>query len=723
MLLNVVVSIVVISILIMGALVIARNNKLRSSRIFATFCFLVCIWIIANYCGANFKSNVLAPFLVHLDFFIGVWLAYVFYLFTLSFTTLEKENLITKLKLPLLVGSVIISLASISEIFVHLKRNATGLLIIRYTNYYDFYGVFLAFMLIVGILVLTKGFKRANGVYRTRLSLMFWGLAVGVILVAIANLLVPTFTKSETINLVAGNTSYIGIAFFVFMTSYAIIKHKLFDIRVVVARSLAYVFSLSLLALAFALILTPLTRIALPNLLTKNYLQMIYTVEILILAVLFQPLKSFFDRITNKLFYQDAYETQIVLDKVSGVIVGNVDPLKVQKGALEALAEALKPTYIAFLLMNTNEQLSHGNIMGQHADVKNLQLLKTVLKKAGKRIILFDELEERTSNLHEALRSEDISVVSPLLTKDELIGYLILGPKKSGNIYNSQDVGLLNIASNELAVALQNAQRFEEIQAFNITLQEKVTEATRELKRTNRKLIALDDAKDEFISMASHQLRTPLTSIKGYISMMLEGDLGKLNVQQERALKEAFGSSQRMVFLIADFLNVSRIKTGKFVIEPKEVDLPQVVSEEITQLREMAGSRDITLEYEAPGAFPRVMLDENKIRQVMMNMVDNAIYYTPAGGLVTIQLFVDGNDVVFKVKDTGIGVPKREQHKLFTKFFRANNAKKARPDGTGLGLFMAQKIIVEQGGAVIFESAEGKGSTFGFRFPLTKIKQ
>ncbi|MBP9738903.1 GAF domain-containing sensor histidine kinase, partial [Candidatus Saccharibacteria bacterium] len=316
----------------------------------------------------------------------------------------------------------------------------------------------------------------------------------------------------------------------------------------------------------------------------------------------------------------------------------------------------------------------------------------------------------------------DIYLMVPLVTKNETVGYFIAGPKKSGNIYNQQDTSLLTIIANELAVALQNAQRFEEIQAFNITLQEKVNEATRELKVTNKKLIALDEAKDEFISMASHQLRTPLTSIKGYLSMMLEGDLGKTSAAQTKAIKEAFGSSQRMVYLISDFLNVSRIKTGKFVIEPKEVNLPEVVGEEIHQLRELAESRDVTLEYEAPGEFPQVKLDDNKIRQVMMNMVDNAIYYTPANGTVQIQLYVNADDVVFKVVDTGIGVPKEEQHKLFTKFFRAGNARVARPDGTGLGLFMAQKIIVEQGGSIIFESTEGKGSTFGFRFPLKSIK-
>jgi signal transduction histidine kinase len=136
----------------------------------------------------------------------------------------------------------------------------------------------------------------------------------------------------------------------------------------------------------------------------------------------------------------------------------------------------------------------------------------------------------------------------------------------------------------------------------------------------------------------------------------------------------------------------------------------------------MAESKHLELKYDPPHNFPTVMLDDNKMHQVMMNIVDNAIYYTPQGGTITIQLYQTESEIIFKVIDTGIGVPKAEQHKLFTKFYRAGNARKARPDGTGLGLYMAQKIIAEQGGSMIFESVEGKGSTFGFRFPLAKIK-
>jgi len=571
---------------------------------------------------------------------------------------------------------------------------------------------------IIAIAILNYKKKKLDQDQKKQIQIMTLGLViagVGNILSGVVTTYIPNLAW---LNLIGTFSMTVFIVFI----SYAVIKHKLFDIRSVVARSLAYTMSIALLAMLYSVFVYGLggTIFDLSNISLSQ--RILFVTLALLVATSYHTIISFFNQITNKIFYRDAYQTQEVLDKVSGIIVGNVDPKKVQKGALTALSDAIKPTYMTFLLLDSNGELRQGDIVGQHWQMHDTQLLARSLKYVGTEIVIYDSSKESGNKLFGVLRVEDISLVSPMFTKEEIIGYLVLGPKKSGNIYNSQDVGLLNIASNELAVALQNAQRFEEIQAFNITLQEKVTEATRELKKTNRKLIALDEAKDEFISMASHQLRTPLTSIKGYISMMMEGDLGKLTAQQENALKEAFGSSQRMVYLIADFLNVSRIKTGKFVIEPKEVDLPQLVGEEITQLREMAASRDITLQYQQPGVFPKVMLDDNKIRQVMMNMVDNAIYYTPAGGVVQIQLYIDSDSVVFKVKDSGIGVPKREQHKLFTKFFRANNAKKARPDGTGLGLFMAQKIIVEQGGSIIFESTEGKGSTFGFRFPLSKIK-
>jgi signal transduction histidine kinase len=182
-------------------------------------------------------------------------------------------------------------------------------------------------------------------------------------------------------------------------------------------------------------------------------------------------------------------------------------------------------------------------------------------------------------------------------------------------------------------------------------------------------------------------------------------------------LQQAFFSSQRMVYLIADLLNVSRLKTGKFVIDRSDIDLSEVVEQEVSQLVESAKAKDIELTYKKPKTFPTVSLDETKMRQVIMNFTDNAIYYTPNGGKIEVSVKENEKSIEFTVVDNGIGVPKEEQHKLFTKFYRAGNAQKTRPDGTGLGIFMAKKIIVAQGGSIIFKSQEGKGSTFGFTFP------
>jgi signal transduction histidine kinase len=176
-----------------------------------------------------------------------------------------------------------------------------------------------------------------------------------------------------------------------------------------------------------------------------------------------------------------------------------------------------------------------------------------------------------------------------------------------------------------------------------------------------------------------------------------------------------------MVYLIADLLNVSRLKTGKFIIDPTPVNLAEVVGQELGQLEETAAARSLELTYDKPKDFPLLMLDDTKIRQVIMNFVDNAIYYTPPKGRIDVQLLDNGNTIELRVTDNGIGVPKSEQPHLFTKFYRAGNARKARPDGTGLGLFMAKKVVVAQEGSIIFESKEGKGSTFGFIFSKHKL--
>lgn len=323
---------------------------------------------------------------------------------------------------------------------------------------------------------------------------------------------------------------------------------------------------------------------------------------------------------------------------------------------------------------------------------------------------ILHESADKVSALRRSMPLKSVVFIK-LVARQQLVGLMMVGFGQDVKTIAEKELLLVDRLSEAVGIALDNK-----------LLSEENERVLKQLQKTNHKLKALDETKDEFISMASHQLRTPLTSVKGYLSMVLEGDAGKVSQGQRKLLDQAFVSSQRMVYLIADLLNVSRLRTGKFVIEAVPTDLSEVIAGEVEQLKESAASRNLTLTYKKPTKFPSLMLDETKIRQVIMNFMDNAVYYTPTGGHINVELKETEHAIEYTVQDDGIGVPKSEQHHLFSKFYRAGNAKKARPDGTGLGLFMAKKVIVVQGGSLIFKSEEGKGSTFGFSFEKSKLQ-
>ncbi|OYX52935.1 hypothetical protein B7Y92_04450 [Candidatus Saccharibacteria bacterium 32-50-13] len=315
------------------------------------------------------------------------------------------------------------------------------------------------------------------------------------------------------------------------------------------------------------------------------------------------------------------------------------------------------------------------------------------------------------------LVSYKIGIVLALRNTDGPLGYLMLGEHLAGG-YSRRDMRVLRAMTDELVIAIQHALSIKEIKDLNANLEQRVRLATKELRSSNAQLQKLDEAKDEFISMASHQLRTPLTSIKGYLSMLMEGDVGPVSDEQSKLLREAFISSERMVRLIGDFLNVSRLQTGKFIIDRHPVNLSKLVADEIEALETNAAARGLKFKYKAPKSFPTMNLDVNKIQQVIMNFSDNAIFYSKPKTVINVELKEVDGWAEFTVTDHGIGVPLAQQNQLFNKFFRATNARRQRPDGTGVGLFLAKKVIDAHGGRIIFRSKEDQGSTFGFRLPI-----
>jgi signal transduction histidine kinase len=239
------------------------------------------------------------------------------------------------------------------------------------------------------------------------------------------------------------------------------------------------------------------------------------------------------------------------------------------------------------------------------------------------------------------------------------------------------------------------------------------------LAAANEQLATLDKAKSEFLSIASHQLYTPLTAIKGYLSMIMEGDFGKVPSRLRPIIDRVFRSSERLIQLIRGLLDISRIESGRLQLNLESVDLGMVAEELCQELVPKAQEKNLKFACHVRKAkLPSVVVDRQRIRQVLLNIVDNAIKYTETGR-VDVYVRREGDDILFYVKDTGRGMTQREIARLFHKFTRLGGADKYHTEGAGLGLYVARRIVEEHHGKIWAESrGHGKGSTFYVRLPI-----
>jgi len=231
----------------------------------------------------------------------------------------------------------------------------------------------------------------------------------------------------------------------------------------------------------------------------------------------------------------------------------------------------------------------------------------------------------------------------------------------------------------------------------------------------------IERMKTEFVSLSAHQLRTPLSAIKWTLRMLLDGDLGEITKEQKEYIGKTYESNERMIDLINDLLNVTRIEEGRYLYEPTLTDFQAIVQFVINSFKEEIKKKRIKFEFKkTEEKLPEVKVDVEKMRLAVQNLLNNAISYTPSGGEVTISLKYDKDKIEVAVKDTGIGIPQDQQERVFSKFFRATNAIRKETKGTGLGLYIAKNIIEAHGGKIWFESKEDKGSTFYFTLPVEK---
>jgi signal transduction histidine kinase/CheY-like chemotaxis protein len=305
------------------------------------------------------------------------------------------------------------------------------------------------------------------------------------------------------------------------------------------------------------------------------------------------------------------------------------------------------------------------------------------------------ELDPHLRILHEAGWRSLVAV--PMLREDQIVGSLIVRRQETGD-FTEETVDLLETFASQSALALLNAQLF------------------RELKEQSVELELASRHKSEFLASMSHELRTPLNAILGFSEVLLERMFGEINERQEEYLRDINGSGKHLLELLNEILDLSKVEAGRMELEYTSFDLPPLLDSAVSMLRERAALHGITMEVEVGDGVDGVYADELRLKQVLLNLITNAVKFTGDGGSVTVRAAREGAEIRITVTDTGIGVPEADRERIFESFQQGGRGS-SREEGTGLGLTLSRRIVELLGGHMWLESEVGRGSTFGFAIP------
>jgi signal transduction histidine kinase len=308
-------------------------------------------------------------------------------------------------------------------------------------------------------------------------------------------------------------------------------------------------------------------------------------------------------------------------------------------------------------------------------------------------------------------------VIAPILPKEGTKGFLFVGTESLDTAINEGDEELITILANNLGQALENARLFEKTWHAHQELEHKVEERTRELTGALDEIRKISRRKTDFISAVSHELRTPLTSIKGYASILLAGELGDIPQDVRERLERINRHSDELVHLVNDLLDISRLESGRITMKQEAQDLKEIVERVLDLLSVQLKERHLESSFSIADNASRVFVDRSQIERVFINLISNAIKFTPEQGRITIRSHKIEQGVQVDITDTGCGISEKDQEAIFEEFYRVDNPINQTVKGTGLGLTLVKRIIEAHQGKIWVKSKEAGGSTFSFTLP------
>ncbi len=691
---------------VLGLVTYVKNPRSATSKLFFLFTTTVGIYLLLNHLALNQTSDHATLVSIRLVMATALLINVLFFLLSVAFPFPKLNIKKWQLYLILVSTALLIFFTQTNLIFSSVKTGTTQ----------PIPGIGIPFFLLHTIVLLGGGLwalfrklKNSSGVVKTQIRLLVLGTIFMFGAILTTNLLFV---------LVLQTTAFVGLLpiytliFFGFI-SYAIVRHRFLDIGFIIARTISYLFLLLLVSLIYIGVLYGIGLLIFDLKFTLGQQLALLAITFFI-ATTFSSIKRVVSKVTDRYFYKGSYDTSQVLNTISHIAASTIQLDELTHGILQVILKQIHILRGAFILLDT-DKITAIKSVGYTTSPQFKEDEINQLSNSHNTLI-FDEIED--VNLKEILRNLELSIVIQLRTDGHQIGLLILAGKESGDTYTQQDLELLEILAPEVSVAIQNSQAYEEIRRFNITLQEEVDRATSELRDANEKLKQLDKLKDEFVSLASHELRTPMTAVKSYTWMVLNGKADTPEKQKEY-LNIVYVSVERLLHLVNDMLDISRIESGRVQMAPVVFDMNEMAALVQNEFMAKATERHIDLQLVKADQPANVNADKNKMQEVVENLVSNAVKFTPENGHITISITHQDGKVKTSITDTGKGISQEDSQKLFKKFGRLDNSLTGMSSepGTGLGLFICKQYTELNGGTIWVESEVGKGATFAFTLP------
>lgn len=696
--------------LFLAVFILLRNAKNPLNQGWFLVSMLMGLWSLGLWGVVTAHTEVLALKSQNLLDLSAIFIPFAYFFFTVRL--LQIEDKYKKLERIIFLGCVFLAFFSFTSAF-KLGVTADGAYGFNYWvkpgKFYLIFPVYFSSILFGSFWLLISNFNKLNLIHRQQVRYVIISGLIGYI-GGVTNFF-PQFIHSYPF----GNYF---IILYIAAVAYAIVKHRLMGIRLLASKIFFYVLVAGFTYVYFHLV----------TLIDIKYLGGIYSSLALVagvgfsvlFALIFLPVLNRVQKSSDALFFKGNNPREILKDlsiQLSSSI--ELDSLLVTLGSIFKRVLASEDIDVFLFKKIKDRRIVCSSILNEGSECLKLSgAICTSIERDKHPILVRDELDRQgKSSIVDEMKQLEAKVAAPLLLRGKVIGIIFLGEKMDGDAYTKEDIEFLEIISSQAAVAIENARLYDEISEFNETLQSKVDAQTTDIKTKAEHLEKLMKMRSEFLDITSHQLRTPVSVIKGVLSMLEEGSIPPARVKE--FISGAMEKSIKLGETISDILRASEMDSDKFLITVRPTDISDMLEKLKEDKRRTAEMKKLVMNYNFPKVIPLVMTDPKYAEHAIINLLNNALQYT-VDGSITTSVEVTTTHVILRVADTGIGIPPEAKEKMFTKFGRAANAVTTFTDGTGLGLYIIKEIVDANPGAKIeIEKTEvGKGTTFALWFPI-----